>query len=362
MSTNDAEEQRGENSLMTVVQKNNHLEAIVEDGDQPSGVIFFLGDGQEGGESESCQIRTPVEVHRSVETTGLLDNEVASVGEQSGATSDTTEQQTGGHQASDGLTNPEGAKLDVDLKEEDLHLTHSGELYQCDSVEVNHAVNSQHVVEEVCCEVAQNQGLVSSSEDIRDEEKQSEPEDEESMKSKSGETPAHGSVVLGENDNVEIALRVEGCCDDDDVQPEQECDSDGVKGESDEEGGSLHSSNESIMKVTDEESVCDEAEESLREEFGFEKSSSTEETLWSEGSNILDLHINGYPEERDGDAVDGTELSGSLDTNSTVKAADLTENSDFSILEASGSPGLADQKYQEEDEPLPGDCTEVEAC
>lgn len=339
---------------MTVIQKNNHLEAIVEDGDQPSGVIFFLGDGQEDGESRSHQIQTPVEVHCSVEAE-LLDNEVASAGEQSGVTSDTTEQRTGGHQASDGPTSPQEAKLDVDLEEEELHLSHSGEFYQCDSV-----ANSQHVVEDVCCEVAENEGLVNSPEDIRDKEKQAEPTDEESMKSKSRGTPANASIILGENNDVGITLRVEGRSDTD-VQLEQECDFDGVKGERNEEGGSIYSSNESIMKVTDEESVCDEAEESLKEELGFEKSSSTEETLWSEGPNILDLHINGYPEERDGDTADGTELSGSLDTNSAVKAADLTENSDFSILETSGSPGFADQKYLE-DEPLPGDCAELEAC
>lgn len=342
---------------MTVIEKNNHLEAIVEDGDQPSGVIFFLGDGQGDGESRSHQIQTPVEVH-CITDTALLDNE------QSGVTSAITQQQTGGHQTSDGLTSPEEAKLDVNREEEkDLYLSHGREISQCDSVEVNHAGNA---VEDVCCEVAENEGLVSSPEDIGDEEKQSETEDEESMEAKSRETPAQGSVFLEDNDNVEIAPRLEGRYDTDvqlgQEQAQQGGDFDGVKGESDEEGGSLHSSNESIMKVTDEESVCDEADESLREELGFEKSSSAEETLWSEGPNILGLHINGYPEERDGDTADDVELSGSLDTNSAVKAADLTENSDFSILEASGSPGLADQKHLEEDEPLPGDCAEVEAC
>lgn len=355
-------EERGEDSLMTVVQKNHHLQAIVEDGDQPSGVVFFLGDGQEGGESRSHEIQTPVEVHHSV-VMELLDDEAASVGEQSGVTSETTAQQTAGHQASDGPMSPEEAKLEeVGLEEEDdLGSSHSGGFYQRESVEVNHAAGSQQAVEDVGCEVAENQGLVSSPENIRNEENQAEPEDEEGTTSKSRETPAHGSVILGEKDDLPIAPQVEGR-DDTDVQAEQGGDLGGVRGESDDEGGSLHSSNESIMKVTDEESVCDEAEESLRDELGFEKSPSTEETLWSEGPNILDLHINGYPEEPDGDAADGAELSGSLDANSAVKAADLTENSDFSILEASGSPALADQKYLEEDEPLPGDCAEVEAC
>lgn len=338
---------------MTVIQKNNHLEAIVEDGDEPSGgVVFFLGDGQEDPGSQSHQIQTPVEVHCNVET-GLLDKVVA----------DMTEQQTSGPQASDGPTSPEEAKLDVDREEEkDLDLSHSRESAQCDSVEVNHAGN---VVEDVCCEGAETEGRVSSLEDVRDKENQAEPEDEDGVTSKSRETPEQASVVLEED--VEIASRVEGLYETDvqlgQEQATQEGDFDGVKGESyKEEGGSLHSSNESIMKVTDEESVCDEAEESLREELGFDKSSSVEDMLWSEGPNILDLHINGYPEVRDGDAADGVELSGSPNANSAVKAADLTENSDFSVLEASGSPGLAEQKHLEEGEPLPGDCAEVEAC
>lgn len=308
---------------MTVVQENDHLQAVVE-----NGAIFFLGDGQEDVESRSHQIQTPVEVHCSVQA-GFPDHEAASVGEQSG------EEQTDDHQASEGRTRPEEARLDVDL---------------CDQ-----AGSSQRFSEDVCCETAKNQGLLQCLEDTRDEEKDTEPEDEER------ETPAHGSVFPGENDRVEIVPQVKVGYDTDE-QAELEGDLDGVKGESGGEDGSLHSSNESIVKVTDEESVCDEAEESLREELGLDETSSMEETLWSKGPNILDLHINGYPEDQDGDSADGAEMSGSLDTNSAVKAADLTENSDFSILEASGSPGLADKKYLEEDEPLPGDCANMEAC
>ncbi|XP_075891031.1 sorting nexin-11 [Nelusetta ayraudi] len=357
LSNDDTEDQeRGENSLMKVIQKDNHLAAIVEDGDQPRGVIFFLGDGQEDGESRSHLIQTPVDVHCGVETAFQVDNgqdgesdEVASVRGRIDVTSDTVEEQTGGHPDSDGQRSPQEAHLDVDLCVDSVAVL---------DAEGNHAENSQHALQDVCSEVPENQGVVSSPEDIRDVEEQMEPEDEERMKSESRETPAH--------DHVQIAPRVEGSSDTD-VQPgqeqaEPEVDSVGSKGESDEEGGSLHSSNESIMKVTDEESMCDEAEESMREELGFEKSSSKEEPLWSEGPSILDLHINGYPEERDGDVAEGAELSDSQDVNSTVKAADLTENSDFSILEASDSPGLSDTKYMEEEGPLPADCAEVEAC
>lgn len=359
-----ADQEQGENSLMKVIQKDNHLEAIVEDGDQPSGVIFFLGDGQEDGESRSHLIQTPVDVHCSVETGLQVDNEqdgesdeAASVRGQSDVTSDTVEEQTGGRPGSDGQRSPQEASLDE-------HLCVDSEAVL--DVEGNRAGNSQHVLQDVCSEVPENQGAVSSAEDFRDVEEQIEPEDDEHMKSESRETPAQSSDILGENEQIQIAPRVEGSSDTD-VQPgqeraEPEVDSVGSQSESDEEGGSLHSSNESIMKVTDEESACDEAEESMREELGFQTSSSKEEALWSEGPNILGLHINGYPEERDGDVADGAELSVSLDGNSTVKVADLTENSDFSILEASGSPGLSEKKYMEEEGLLPGDCAEVEAC
>lgn len=282
----DAEERPGENSLMTVIQEDDHLQAVVEDADQPS---FFLGDGQEDVESRSHQIQTPVEVHCSVQT-GFLDNKLT------GLTSGAAEEQTGDHQAS------EEAQLVTDPS---------------DSVQA---------VEDVWSETAENR-----LEATRNQEKQTEPDQEERQTT--------GSVLLTENDEVD------GVRCDAEEQEELVGDRDGVKGENDD--GSHRSSNESIIKVTDEESVCDEAEESLREE-----SSSIEETLWSEGPNILNLHINGYPEE----------LSGSLDTNLPVRGADLTENSDFSILEASGSPGLAEKKYLEEEESLPVEGAEVEAC
>lgn len=354
--------QREENSLMTVIQKNNHLEAMVEDGDKPRGAVFFLGEGQEETESQSHRIQTPVEVHCSGEAPfqvsngrdGQSDEEVSMRG-LSDVTSDGVEERTG--EDSEGERSPQEATPDVPLCVDTAAVL---------DVEGSHAGNSEHVPEDVCPELPENQHceLDSSPQDIRDMVEQVQAEEEESMKLESRETPAQFSQILGENDQVQMAPHVESSDSDAQLGDEQveQVDLARSRGESDEEGDSLHSSNESIMKVTDEESECDEAEESTMEELHFKRSSSKEEALWSEGPNILDLHINGYPEEGAGDGTDTADRSDALDVNSAVKGADLAENSDFSILETSGSPGLSEMKGLEEEATLPGDCSEVEAC
>lgn len=120
----------------------------------------------------------------------------------------------------------------------------------------------------------------------------------------------------------------------------------GTKGESDEDSQSLRSSNGSIVKVSDEESGCDEAQE----ENGFIKSLREDGTDWSEeepsSGHILGLHLNGGPVEKDEELQYTADMG---DFRSAV-TGDQTENSDFSVIETSCSPVLSDNKCAEQED------------
>ncbi|XP_010769448.1 sorting nexin-11 isoform X2 [Notothenia coriiceps] len=188
-----------------------------------------------------------------------------------------------------------------------------------------------------------------------DKEMSDEPERKDEM--------AYMSEIHEETDNVHP--EVEGSDDDlfqhmdqveqEDHLVEQEVDLVRTKDDSDEDSQS--SSNESIVKVSDEESVCDEAEELIHSAEGHMETPHEEVAHWAEEvqtprANILDLHVNGCIVEKDDilaheedDLQYITEISDlhtSLDLISSVTGGDLTENSDFSILERSCTPELAD--------------------
>ncbi|KAM8729644.1 sorting nexin-11 isoform 1-T2 [Acanthopagrus schlegelii] len=203
---------------------------------------------------------------------------------------------------------------------------------------------------------------VSSLEEFKNSDEQKEPDDQQNVKLEGKEETPLESEIEEETCSVPQVER----SDDDSAQQEdqmqvaQKEDLVGTKDESDEDSRSLPSSNESIVKVSDEESVCDEAEDFIQAANGFLKTSPVEVTLWSEveasNRNILDLHMNGCSVEKDIStqededlqyATEISEFSKSVDLNSTVAAGDLTENSDFSIIETSCSPGLADSKFTE---------------
>ncbi|KAI4807635.1 hypothetical protein KUCAC02_027428 [Chaenocephalus aceratus] len=143
---------------------------------------------------------------------------------------------------------------------------------------------------------------------------------------------------------------------------EQEVDQVRTKDDSDEDSQS--SSNESIVKVSDEESICDEAEELIHSADGHMETPHEELAHWAEEmqtprTNILDLHVNGSIVEKDDilaheedDLQYITEISDlhrSLDLISSVTGGDLTENSDFSTLERSCTPELADSGSAEKE-------------
>ncbi|KAL3051816.1 hypothetical protein OYC64_001948 [Pagothenia borchgrevinki] len=181
---------------------------------------------------------------------------------------------------------------------------------------------------------------------------------------------AYMSEIHEETDNVHP--EVEGSGDDlfqhmdqvelEDDLVEQEVDLVRTKDDSDEDNQS--SSNESIVKVSDEESICDEAEELIHSADGHMETPHEEVAHWAEEvqtprTNILGLHVNGCIVEKDDilaheedDLQYITEISDlhtSLDLISSVTGGDLTENSDFSILERSCTPELADSGSAEKE-------------
>ncbi|XP_049915708.1 sorting nexin-11 [Epinephelus moara] len=376
--------QHKEKSSVKVLQKNNHLEAVFEDC-SPSEVTFFLGDSQDVPESlslteqtqqRSCQIQTPVEVHSPMgadfeEKCGVdsLLEEECSVREESTVTLDTEEQSRPHSDTEEKAESSEEAKIEkfdcepekcvnsvviLDFKEQGPESEAGSQQELLDVVcsekqvleihaisEVNghdHVVSSEVHAEDVSC-----------PEEFKSSDGQKEPDDEKSDESESKEETTLESEIH-EEDIVEQMDQVE-----------QEVDVVRTKDDSNEDSHS--SSNESIVKVSDEESVCDETEDSFQAANGYMKTSPEEVTHWSEvevsSRNILDLHMNGCPVEKqdisaqeDEDVqyiTDISDFSKSLDLNSTVTGGDLTENSDFRILESSCTPGLADSKCTEQE-------------
>lgn len=307
-----AELRHKEKPLIRVLQENNRLEAIFEDGGVP-GVSFFLGENQderaERTQRGSCQLLTPVQVH----STGL---EVSSGREDDILTSDAeerTRQET--QEPSDQRDSCQEAKPQEVLDFKDGAAGSQENLLEDSGSEKHNLVNH------VTCDVSVSEDDV----EVSCSEGQRQPNDEES--------------------NLKPA--------------EQEVDSDGSGDESDGDGQSIRSSNGSIVKVSDEESTCDNAEEAMKDENGY-LGSPKEVPLWSladsNTGNILDLHLNGGPEEKGGVSAHGDvlqaqeqlylselhDLSESMDTNSTLNGGDLTDNSDFSVIDTSCSPGLAE--------------------
>ncbi|XP_063749009.1 uncharacterized protein LOC134870647 [Eleginops maclovinus] len=176
------------------------------------------------------------------------------------------------------------------------------------------------------------------------------------------ETP-YMSEIHEETDNLHSEVEGSG----DDIlqhmdQVEQEVDQVRTKDDSDEDSHS--SSNESIVKVSDEESICDEAEELIQSANGHMDTPHEEVAHWAEEvqtprKNILDLHMNGCIAEKDDIfaheeddlqyITDISDLHKSLDLISGVTGGDLTENCDFSILETSCTPELADSRSTEQE-------------
>lgn len=379
-----AELQHKEKSSIRVLQNLNHLEAVVEDCD-PTEVTFFLGDRQDGEAPESlslaertqpmsCQIQTPVEVHSPMGTgfeencgvDGVLEEERTVCEE----TSDTIEE-TVSHPDTEEKTNIE--KVGCELTEKCVNSVAILDFTDSKEQSVDHHARSQEdALEENCSEkqVLENHAIsevsgvtdghvteVTCPEEPDKPDEQREPDKENSDELLSEEETTLQSEIHEVNHN-ELSVPEVNCVGGDAVQQmdqkqaQQEVDLGGsrTKEDSNEDSRSLASSNESIVKVSDEESICDETEAAN----DYMKTSPEEVAHWSEveacGRNILDLQMNGCSVEKDLQYMaDIRDLSNSLDLSSTVSGGDLAENSDFSILETSRVPELADSRCAEQE-------------
>lgn len=300
-----------EKSLIRVLQKNNQLEAVLEECGAAE-VSFFLGDnpvepqspGLEGqSRHRSCQIQTPVQVH-SVRGAGFEDD----------------------CELEESITlNPEEETVDPsDTEEQPERLREEEKSSPPDSdLDRDDGTEKQVLVLERVAEV-----------------KNSEEEKEPGLV---GETPikpeidVDGTPPLDRSEDTQV----------DQKEADEEADKD-------EDGESVLSSNESIIKVSDEESACDEVEDVNEDDKRYLKTSGEEMPLWTADDsirNIIDLHLNGCPPETEHastpqDDLQAQELQSKthvcdLDetVNSPAAGAELTENSDFSIIETSCSPG-----------------------
>lgn len=283
-----------EKGSIRVLQKNNQLEAVLEECGAAE-VSFFLGENpgepqSPGLEDQSrhrgCQIQTPVEVHS---TTGAgfeddceLEESVTLNPEETVVSSDAEEQ----HLREEEKSSPPDSDLDGDDGTEEQVL----------------------VLERVA--------------EVKNSEEAEEPE------------------LVGET---EI-----------DVDGSKDTHMDQKEADEDEDGQSVLSSNESIIKVSDEESVCEEVEDVNEDDKRSLKTSGEEMPLWTADDSIrsiIDLHLNGCPQEMEQastpqDVLQARELQSKTgvsdlgeSVNSTAAGGDLTENSDFSIIETSCSPG-----------------------
>ncbi|XP_020505489.3 sorting nexin-11 [Labrus bergylta] len=354
-------------SSLRVIQKNNHLEAVVDDCN-PEEASFFVGDSPHEGLSVSDQdqprsfpIQTPVEVHSPMEDEGVVTLHTDEEADHSPVTDEKAEQSESPVEENVVSSEPEkcvNSEAVLDFKVCDVG---SQEGIQEDQVLENHVISEDHGVEsvggielQVADEICQEELKSSEGQKDQDDDKSDEQEQQE-------ETPLEPEV-LQDTPNEHSVQNVDDNAEPTDQEKAgQEVDLVGTKEESDEESCSLPSSNGSIIKVSDEESVCDETEDSAQEANGFMKALHEDNTNWSEdepsSGHILDLHLSGSCVEK-GDistrelqyTTDISDLSKSLDLNSAVTGGDLTEHSDFSVIETSCSPVLADSKCAEQED------------
>ncbi|XP_008275998.1 sorting nexin-11 [Stegastes partitus] len=335
-----------EHSSIRISQKSNHLEAVVEHC-PPSEATFYLGESREDTESpssgeqihqRSCQIQTPVVVHSPIGAgfdCGVEEEEEERV--MTVACPDAQENRE--------TVNCEPEKCVNSVVVLDFKDNNSEERVVESSVQEEEVlvcsetqVLGNHVISEV------NDGQIVPDNKTSEE---------------SGEVMPLQSEIHDGAHNVNEVPEVGWGGDED----KQKLDLVGTKDESDDDSHSLPSSNESIVKVSDEESVHDDTEYSIQAANGFMETSPEDVSCWSaveaSSKNILDLQMNGCPvenvdipaqeEEQLQYVTNISGLSKSLDCNSTVTDGELTENSDISILETSCVPGLPDSKFTEQE-------------
>uniref|UniRef100_H3CXK8 Sorting nexin 11 n=1 Tax=Tetraodon nigroviridis TaxID=99883 RepID=H3CXK8_TETNG len=282
-----------EKPLIRVLQKNGQMEAVLEEW-SGAGVSFFLGDDhaeperpglEDRSQLRGCRLQTPVQVH----STAGAGSEVGCEVEQSVTLS------------LEEKTVPSDAEEQPDPPREEEEEEEKGSLPDLDYLD------------------AEAQGVL-------DLERVAEVKNEEEKQAE-----------ITERARAEPEINVDRLERSEDTQVERRAD------DKDEDGRSLPSSNGSIAKVSDEESDCEEVRDFNQDEKCCSKACGQEAPLWPTDDsirNITDVHSNGRAQDEEPqDQARASHLGQSVFMNSTPTSGDQTENSDFSIIETSCSPG-----------------------
>lgn len=295
-----------EKPLIRVLQKNGQMEAVLEEW-SGAGVSFFLGDDhaeperpglEDRSQLRGCRLQTPAQVH----STAGAGSEVGCEVEQSVTLS--LEEKT---VPSDAEEQPDPPREEEEEEEE------KGSLPDLDYLDAE----AQGALEQV---LEIHDGLERVAEvKNSEEEKQAE---------------------ITERARAEPEINVDRLERSEDTQVERERADDK---DEDEDGRSLPSSNGSIAKVSDEESDCEEVRDFNQDEKCCSKACGQEAPLWPTDDsirNITDVHSNGRAQDEEPqDQARASHLGQSVFMNSTPTSGDQRENSDFSIIETSCSPG-----------------------
>uniref|UniRef100_A0A1A7XG14 Sorting nexin 11 n=1 Tax=Iconisemion striatum TaxID=60296 RepID=A0A1A7XG14_9TELE len=329
-----------QNPSVKIFQRSDHLEAVVEDRD-PTQATFYLGENSDDSgslgsaeqtERRSCRIQTPVEVHSPMGKDGGVDGVFESIT----------------------INTEENAEDHLDSKEnEEIGKSETEMIVNSEILGLKDADEEQKVTRlDVCCANPSQvpKGLVVDVQPERDLEKKISPE-----------PGSEEETLLQSEEHHEETLIVHGApeVDTDDSAQKLHQEEVGHKEESDDEDShSLPSSNESIVKCSEEESLCEE-----KEDLMLVRSSPVDVQNWSEvevsTKDILDLHVNGCLEEKeeisgqeDEDQQYVTNLSDftqSPELKAAVAIGDLNENNDFSILESRCQSGGGDRKCTQQE-------------
>lgn len=322
---------QGEKSSVRISQKSK---AVLEDSSRPEAT-FYLGDSSESvssAEQVQQRIQTPVEVHSSTGS-GFEDSVsewevVLSPGDE-----EKVAQRDSNEEAEERKINSEPEKCDNSEKILDFKENY------CEELVLERDARSQEAVEDVCTEnPVISEGDTVHVLDVKADE-QTEPGGDESGRR---EETLLESEIHDEAHEVNSVPAVEN--DGDDAEGKQEVDFAATRDESDEGGKdscSLPSSDESIVKVSDEE-----ADDSIQVEDGFAKMSPEDDTRRAEAeassrsTTVASPHLSAQ-EDEDLQYILGSP-SKSAGLGSAATSGDLAENGDFSILATSHVPGLAD--------------------
>lgn len=305
--------QQKETSSVEVLQNDDCLEAVLQDRG-PTGAVFFLGDGQEASESlprTSIQIQTPVEVHSPAgEGFGRAESATALDGaEEADPFPEDQRESSSEATANEVESEPKECANSADI-------LHSEDAEREERGAESGGRSEEEVQSAVCSGRRVSESSVSSEAEGRRDAEAVEVRSEESNNSDDGKGAKATTL------DAPGALEVRGGGGEDVVLGADPADRSWATQDGAVDGHS--SSNGSIVEVSDGESF---GEDSIPAANSYAETPPEDASRWSPAE---DSTTNG----RDICGREDVSASGkSLGLNSTPSGGDLTENSDFSILE-----------------------------